>query len=744
MLREVESDMRGTDEWISAANETLAQPISAAVLRGHRAVVTALVFDLEAGLLYSADGAGEVWRWDLSTAKGRRLHVHEGEVTSLALSPDAGVLISGSRDGELRAWTPEEGSTTLARYPEGITTVVFSEGGERVAVGVRDGKVRMYAGQGTLDLERELGVGSLVYAVAFDGAGERLLTGSKDGRGRVWSLADGELLATLEGHTLGVFYAAFIDADELVTASDDNQVSYWKLAGDGGPPTRRLVVKHRRAVSAFALRGRELLSGSVSGEVLLTKLDPEGERDGFASTLVSKHGDDVRFVDFHGQESLVSVGFDAIAQAQPVDLRAPATVMRGHRSAILSAAHSGRWLATGAWDGAVRVWDLEQPGADRVLDGHNAKIFDLAVDRAGERVATAAHDGTVRVWRIRDGALLHEFDGIDRIVNAVAFSPDGRSLASAGKLGVTLWSLEDGSVRELGGHNQAWVVDFDARGERLVSVGSDRLVRIWDLATGESRALSGHEGRVFEAAFRPGGAELATASDDGSVRVWGADSGDVIARLPEYDPTVLAMLAWSPDGSVLAASAQDGGAWLWGSADLLWGAEQPTPTLLRERGARVRALAFDARSQRLATGSDDGVVRVWALDSGDLVQRLSGHAEPVSALAFADSGRALVSGSWDSTVRFWDLDAGRALILTGHGEEVNDVVVSASTRMLVSASADGSARTWDLSRMERSPEALAQALGAATRACLPAEQRVRELGEDEQSARLAQYGCERE
>jgi Tol biopolymer transport system component len=329
------------------------------------------------------------------------------------------------------------------------------------------------------------------------------------------------------------------------------------------------------------------------------------------------------------------------------------------------------WVKQGAkYDGAdpAEDWTVVLRKATPVVIPEaypvTVPVTALAFSPDGNTVAASGYH-EVTLWRTADGSLERRLRGLAERVYDIAYSPDGKWLATAsgdpGQAGeVKLWVAEPSGggkpVRDLlESTDSALAVAFSPDSKLVAAAGADRAVRVWEVATGKQVALiEDHADWVLDLAFSPDGKRMATASRDKTCKVFDLEKKESLVTFPGHAQTVDAV-AFAPDGKLVASGGDDNQIRLWKPDDDGKQARQ-----VGGFGGPVFQVRYTPDGKSLVACGADKSVRIVPAEGGS-PRTLSGHNDWVYAVAISPDGKVVASGSWDGEVRLWSFADGKPL-----------------------------------------------------------------------------------
>ncbi|NEO85650.1 MAG: hypothetical protein F6J87_15575 [Spirulina sp. SIO3F2] len=555
-----------------------------ATLEAEASLTSVVIRNRHDGYSVIASGLnGQLYEWQVSleptmSRLQRQWMAHEQAVYGLALSLDQTQLATASADGTIKLWTlAGERLQTLLGHTDEVQWLTFSPDGQLLASVSKDRTIKLWSTH-TGQLQRTLtGHQESITGVAFNPDSQTLATVGHENQIYLWS-RQGQLIRKWPGHRAASLTVQFSpDGQFLLTGSTDRTIKLWDLQGQ----LQQTLNSHRDQVTAvrFSPDGQHILSSSADKTVRLWQME------GQPRTQWDAHAGPVWSLEFDPRDGrLVSGSEDSTAKLWTLTGQLRRT-FAGHQGAVTAVRFTpdGQTLATASVDQRIGLW--QRNGQHQGwLTGHQDIVVDVQWHPQGQLLASGSRDRTVRLWSTMLGQnqssqnppqtaalMLHPsqtLQGHTARFNALAWSPDGRWLASAGDENLFLWPQTQGQLGEPrpleSPHEVVVALAFEQLNNPkrwLATASYDDLVQFWT-PTGEvTHQMMNFSDSVTRLRFSPDGELMATLSWDHRLQLWHWQ-GELLQEWVNSD-SPLTSLAWRADGGAIATGSEDGTVVLW-------------------------------------------------------------------------------------------------------------------------------------------------------------------------------------
>ncbi|KAK3807349.1 MAG: hypothetical protein J3Q66DRAFT_392643 [Benniella sp.] len=528
---------------------------------GHNDPVLKVVYSPDGNTIVSGSEDRTARIWIVESGQCQLILTgHTDKVNCVAYSPCGDQVASASDDKTIRLWDPNTGdcSRVLSGHEKGVLCIVYSPWSGRIASGSADSTVRLWSSSGEC-CHTLVGHSNEVQGIAFS-QGDQLASASKDKTIRLWDVESEKCRHILEEHTKEVNDVVYsLSGDHFISVSNDSTVRVWDVQSG---TCRHTLNGHGAYCIAYSPKADQVVTGCSDKRMRLWDMSVGGSRH-----ISSGHSQEVKDVKYSPEGNLIaSCSGDRTIRLWDAETGTCLRTFGGHEGNVSSVAFSpqGNQIGSGSADNTVRLWDVKTGTCQSILTGHTQPVSCIAYSPKGDQVASASGDSTVRLWNVTNGEHCGSLNGHRYEIFSVAYSSDGSLIATCSRDGTRLWNV--GTLDCINTISDPSLdVAFSPQGDQLASA-SKKGVCLWNVPTGDccKVLLSVTNDSPTNVAYSHKGDLLASSCSGGTVRLWDVASGQCRAVVEHLESGVYGV-AWVPstDVNYLVAGCGDGSVLKW-------------------------------------------------------------------------------------------------------------------------------------------------------------------------------------
>ena len=577
-------------------------------------------FNFNDTLLAIGDKTGFICIWEVAHQKLISFFLaHAGGVYSVKFSPNNNMLVSCGADKMIKYWNINKRvcHKTLEGHDDVVRSISFSPDGQRLLSGSYDKTLRLWdihTGECLKIFQGHLGE---VFSVAFYPDGNLFASGSMDNTIRVWSLKKDKCLRVLEGHTDKIFSLQICSEEKVIASGGaDKTIRLWDIHTG---VCKNVLLGHPETITSidFCPISNTLASASYDKTIKLWNI-----KTGKIIQNLQGHRDWIRAVAFSQNGKIFASGSDdPNVKIWSTKSEKCLSSLQGYANFVCSIAYNsqGTILASGNYDRTIKLWNIKTGTLSKVLYGHSEMVSSVSFNLTDDILFSSSSDGVIKIWDVSTGMCLktlEEHTGYTQLVSHpynqifISYSHEEEN--------IKIWDANAKrclkTLDEKVGHANCLTISFD--GKTFASSGKDGIIKLWNIDVGENfRNFSTSQGWINSISFHPNGKMIVSNSEQKTTKIWDVTTGKCFREL-ETSESGFDQVAFSPDGKILVGAGKQ--------SIRIW--ETYTwQCLMQLKGhdTFTRSIVFSPDSKNLASGSWDGAIKLWSLETGECFQSLT-------------------------------------------------------------------------------------------------------------------------
>jgi len=596
------------------------------ILEGHNDAVRSVVFSPDGQTIATASEDNTVRLWNISGKEIKKFTLKNQIFRNVIFSSDSKKIAAIDSQNNATVWDikgQKIASFAGQNEEQFMSSICFSPDGKVIVAPSQKNTVTLWHIDGrkikTID-----GHKNPVWAISCSPDGTRIVTADRSGTLIIWS-ADGQQIKTFQASEKSIFGVSFSpDSKTIATAAGDTTVKLWNLDG------KEIIAKEPRkhdnyAISvSFSPDGEAIASTSADNTIKLWSID------GRQLKTLKGHKFSVFSASFSpDNKTIASASGDNTVKLWDIHNIEPKTLIE-HRDSLwsVSASPDGKIIASAGDDNTVKLWNIDGQlikSIDTNINNQWNRIWSLKFSLDGQTIATANTDKTIRIWNL-NGENIKTFTAHKDQVVDISYSPDNQTLVSASFDGtIKLWNQDGRELKTFAGNvGKVRSVNFSPNSKIIASGHNNGTIQLWNLQGQNLKIIEGHISYITDAKFSPDGKIIASASQDKTIKLWNLD-GQLLKTLPSSSETTqmkrraknghvaqVTKISFSPDGKIIASASADGTIRLWQVTD---GKEI---RIIEGEGYPIWNLIFSRDGQKIISVDDRGFVELWQAEIPDL------------------------------------------------------------------------------------------------------------------------------